>query len=247
MAETAVRAAAAAGYRNAGTVEFLVDRSNGTPDAEPFYFLEMNTRLQVEHPVTEQVTGVDLVHAQLLVASGEELPWSQPELRQRGHAIEARVYAEDPSNGFLPQAGRIQLHREPHMPGVRVDSGVTEGETVSVHFDPLLSKVIASAETRKLAVERLIAALRDYPILGIRTNIPFLLKVLDHPRFRAGAMDTGFLDEEGAALAAAGSDGIPAVVLAAVGAHRQATGTRPERGEGGDDWDPWARFRGWRG
>jgi acetyl/propionyl-CoA carboxylase alpha subunit len=207
----------------------------------------MNTRLQVEHPVTEQVTGVDLVRAQLLVASGEELPWRQHELRQRGHAIEARVYAEDPSNGFLPQAGRILLHREPHRPGIRIDTGVREGETVSVHFDPLLSKVIASAETRSLAVERLASALRSYPILGVRTNIPFLLRVLDHPRFRAGEVDTGFLDEEGAALATAGPDGVPAVVFAAAEAHRQATAAGVERDDRGDVRDPWVRLRGWRG
>src|SRR6185295_17086153 len=127
-------AARAVSYRNAGTVEFLVDVAD-----QSFYFLEMNTRLQVEHPVTEQVVGVDLVRAQLAVASGEALPWNQASLTQRGHAIEARIYAEDPERGFIPQAGRLALYREPRMPGVRIDSGVGEGDEVSVHYDPLLA------------------------------------------------------------------------------------------------------------
>ena len=175
--------------------------SRATGDDARFYFLEMNTRLQVEHPVTEQVTGVDLVRAQLVVASGEPLPWAQSALTQRGHAIEARVYAEDPSQGFMPQAGRLLLYREPRLPGVRIDSGVVEGGEVSVHYDPMLAKVIATGETRERATARLIAALRDYPILGIRTNIPLLLRILEHPRFQAGDIDTGFLDGDGAALA----------------------------------------------
>src|SRR5712671_2097462 len=142
MADAAVAAARAASYRNAGTVEFLVD---GSGAAEHFYFLEMNTRLQVEHPVTEQVVGVDLVRAQLLVANGQPLPWTQDRLTQRGHAIEARVYAEDPSHGFLPQAGRIERYREPQRPGIRVDSGVAEGGEVSIYYDPMIAKVIATA------------------------------------------------------------------------------------------------------
>src|SRR5262249_42518993 len=131
MTDAAVAAARAVGYQNAGTIEFLVDVGSDRT-APTFYFLEMNTRLQVEHPVTEQVTGVDLVRAQLLVASGEPLPWTRDQLSQRGHAIEARIYAEDPANGFLPQAGRILRYREPRMPGVRIDSGVTEGSTIPV-------------------------------------------------------------------------------------------------------------------
>src|SRR5262245_34799284 len=161
----------------------------------------MNTRLQVEHPVTEQVTGLDLVRAQLLVASNEPLPWTSSSLTQRGHAIEARVYAEDPARGFLPQAGRILLYREPRMPGVRVDSGVAEGTDVPIHYDPLLAKVIATAATREEAVRRLVCALREFPILGVRTNTGFLLSILEHPRFRAGDIDTGWLDAEGASFA----------------------------------------------
>src|SRR5262249_15364234 len=158
-----VRAAAAVGYRNAGTVEFLFDPAGVDRGHAPFYFLEMNTRLQVEHPVTEAVTGLDLVRAQLLVASGLPLPWTQDAVTQRGHAIEARVYAEDPAQHFLPQAGRILLYREPLMPGVRVDSGVAEDTQVPVHYDPLLAKVIAAGETRELARVKLVAALRDFP------------------------------------------------------------------------------------
>src|SRR5262249_26823368 len=173
MTAAAVSAAHAAGYRNAGTIEFLVDTAHGDEDDRPFYFLEMNTRLQVEHPVTEQVTGLDLVRVQLLVASGEPLPWAQSAITLRGHAIEARVYAEDPAKGFLPQAGPLLLSRDPRMPGIRVDSGVVEGGEVSVHYDPLIAKIIAPAETRTLAAARLVAALRAFPILGVRTNVPF--------------------------------------------------------------------------
>ncbi|MGE5243322.1 MAG: acetyl/propionyl/methylcrotonyl-CoA carboxylase subunit alpha [Betaproteobacteria bacterium] len=242
IASAAVKAARAVRYRNAGTIEFLLE---GSGDAGRFYFLEMNTRLQVEHPVTEQVTGVDLVRAQLLVASGEPLPWTQESLVQRGHAIEARVYAEDPAEGFLPQAGRILLYREPRLPGVRIDSGVVEGSTVSVHYDPMLAKVIATAETRDLAIARLAAALRDYPILGIRTTVPFLLRILEHPRFREGAIDTAFLDDEGSALAAQSEGGTPADVQAAAAAHEESP-AGVGAAESAAARDPWQQLRGWR-
>src|SRR5207253_2678606 len=141
--------------------------------------------------------------------SGEPLPWTADLLTQRGHAIEARVYAEDPSQGFIPQAGRVLLYREPRMPGVRIDSGIAEGTDIPVYYDPLLAKVIASAETREAAIARLIVALRGFPILGIRTNIPFLLRIIEHPRFRAGEVDTGFLDGEGAGLAEGANGELP--------------------------------------
>ena len=226
ITEAAVKAARAVSYRNAGTVEFLVEQ-------DAFYFLEMNTRLQVEHPVTELVAGVDLVRAQLLVASGEPLPWTDGALGQRGHAIEARVYAEDPARDFLPQAGTLLMYREPRMPGVRVDGGFAQGGHVPVHYDPLLAKVIAWAESRPLAVNRLIAALRDFPVLGIVTNVPFLLRILDHPDFRAGRVDTGFLDREGTTLLEKAVE-IPDFVRAAMAAH---AGSGPERGT--TSWDPW--------
>ena len=235
VTDAAVRAARAVSYQSAGTVEFLADVAGTRDEARPpFYFLEMNTRLQVEHAVTELVTGVDLVRAQLLVASGDPLPWSQDALMQRGHAIEARIYAEDPASGFLPQAGTLLLYREPRMPGVRVDSGVAEGDEVSVHYDPLLAKVIARAEHRDLAIARLVSALRAYPVLGVRTNIPFLLRVLEHPDFRAGKVDTGFLDRQGAALAAAPSE-VPAFVRQAMAVHVDGGSRRPAGGR--DPWD----------
>ena len=243
MAAAAVRVATAAGYRNAGTVEFLVDASPGVAGEAPFYFLEMNTRLQVEHPVSEAVVGVDLVHAQLRVASGEPLPWAQRDLSQRGHAIEARVYAEDPAREFLPQAGRILLYREPRLPGVRIDSGITEGSEVPREYDPLLAKVIARAESRELARVRLITALREFPILGLHTNVPYLLQILDHPRFRRGETDTAFLEADGPGLAAATTIEPPACVTAAIA----AAGAGQETSYGGhESWDPWTRIRDWQ-
>ena len=197
MGAAAVSAARAAGYRNAGTIEFLLE---GTGDAARFYFLEMNTRLQVEHPVTEAIAGVDLVHAQLAVAGGEPLPWTQESLTTRGHAIECRVYAEDPEQAFLPQAGRLLVYREPSGPGIRVDSGVVEGSEVSVNYDPLLAKLIVSAESRDLAIARAAVALRSYPVLGIRTNVPFLVSLLELPAFKAGELHTGFVEEHLARL-----------------------------------------------
>jgi acetyl/propionyl-CoA carboxylase alpha subunit len=253
MTEAAVRAARACGYRNAGTVEFLVDTSGGR-GTERFYFLEMNTRLQVEHPVTEQVTGLDIVRAQILVASNEPLPWLSPMINQRGHAIEARVYAEDPEQNFLPQAGRLLLYREPSIPGIRIDSGVQEGSDVPVHYDALLAKVIATATTRDEAIARLICALRAFPILGVRTNVSFLLRVLDHPRFRAGEIDTDFLDTEGPALAAASLAQPPAFVREALAAYAldsdhlpAASGLRePQSADVDAGLDPWERLGTWR-
>jgi acetyl-CoA carboxylase biotin carboxylase subunit len=227
MTAAAVAAAAAVGYRNAGTIEFLVEGGH-------FFFLEMNTRLQVEHPVTEQVTGLDLVRAQLLVAAGEPLPWRQSEIVQRGHAIEARIYAEDPSRGFLPQAGRLTTYREPQWPGVRIDSGAAEGADVSVHYDPMIAKVIATAETRELAIAKLAAALREFTIGGVRTNVRFLIAILESPAFGRGGVDTGFLDREGAAIAAvAGREDARA-------AHPPATAAQATAGAGNASYDPWA-------
>ena len=241
MGDAAVAAARAVGYRNAGTVEFLLE---GAGDDARFYFLEMNTRLQVEHPVTEAVAGVDLVHAQLRVAAGNELPWTQTDLRQRGHAIECRVYAEDPSTGFLPQAGRILLYRQPERPGIRVDAGVVEGSEVSVHYDPMIAKVIAHAETRDAAIDRLRAALSEFRILGLPTNIPFLLAVLDSQAFRSGTVHTAYLDDEGSGLAS--PQPLPAAVLAAAVAHVETA--RPNAADGPPPrQDPWTSLPGWRG
>ena len=202
MGEAAVAAARAAGYQNAGTVEFLLDQHGG---ATSFYFLEMNTRLQVEHPVTELVTGFDLVRAQLLVAAGQPLPFRADRLAQRGHAIELRVYAEDPAAGFLPQAGSLLLYREPRGPGIRVDSGFAEGDAVPVHYDPLLAKLVVSGETRQAALARADRALREFVVLGITTNIPLLRRLVQHPDVRAGRLDTGLLDRILPALTADGT------------------------------------------
>jgi acetyl/propionyl-CoA carboxylase alpha subunit len=240
MGDAAVAAARAAGYVNAGTIEFLLE---GSGDSARFYFLEMNTRLQVEHPVTEAVTGVDLVRAQFTVAAGGTLPWTQTTLSQRGHAIECRVYAEDPGAGFLPQAGRLLLYREPAGPGIRIDSGVVEGGSVSVHYDPLLAKLTVWAESRDAAIARGIAALRSFPILGIRTNVPFLIRLLDHPDVRAGHLHTRFVEEHVHELLTAEDPSLEALAAAAVAGPDIAFGPPPAGGSRGVD--PWQTIRGW--
>jgi acetyl-CoA carboxylase biotin carboxylase subunit len=241
MGEAAVAAARAAGYRNAGTIEFLLE---GDGDAAHFYFLEMNTRLQVEHPVTEAVTGVDLVRAQLRVAAGEPLPWTQASLVQRGHAVECRIYAEDPRQQFLPQAGPLLRYREPSGPGIRVDSGTIEGDTVAVYYDPLLAKLIASAETREAAFDRAAAALRQFPILGIRTNVSLLCRLLDDPHVRHGTVHATYIDEHLEALTAGGDPPLAAVAAAAASAS-----SRDAAGEGrtAASQDPWTALGPWRG
>jgi acetyl-CoA/propionyl-CoA carboxylase biotin carboxyl carrier protein len=241
MGEAAVAVARAAGYCNAGTVEFLVE---GAGDTARFYFLEMNTRLQVEHPVTEQVTGIDLVRAQIAVAAGQALPWAQDDLSQRGHAIELRIYAEDPEREYLPQAGPLLLYREPSMPGIRIDAGVMEGFEVGVHYDPLLAKLIASGETRDAARARALAALRQYPILGLRTNISLLAEILEHPRFITGNLDTGFLDSEGDGIRERLSSDPPPAVRAVAAAARAADRSSASRGAAeASGVDPWSSLR----
>ena len=238
MGEAAVAAARSAGYRNAGTIEFLLE---GHGESARFYFLEMNTRLQVEHPVTELVTGTDLVRAQLLVAMGHPLPWRQEQLVQRGHAIECRVYAEDPAAGFLPQAGPLRVYREPVRPGIRVDSGVEEGASVPVHYDPMLAKLIAYGESRTAAIARATAALRSFPILGVRTNVAFLINVLQHPAFASGDVHTGFVEQHlPDLLATAPQPDFIAAAAAFAKAQRVApltSGAQPD--------DPWLTLRGW--
>jgi acetyl/propionyl-CoA carboxylase alpha subunit len=248
MGEAAVSAARAVGYRNAGTIEFLLE---GTGDSARFYFLEMNTRLQVEHPVTEARTGIDLVQAQLRIAAGGDLGVNQEDVTARGHAIECRVYAEDPVCDFLPQAGRILLYREPSGPGIRVDSGIAENVEVPVHYDPLLAKVVAHGASRELARAKAREALRRFVILGIRTNIPFLLRVLEHPAFIRGDVDTQFLDRSTAAIL----DGLslvpaPNAAMAAVAmADRARLGIPGPFGPGASaagEHDPWRALGPWR-
>jgi acetyl/propionyl-CoA carboxylase alpha subunit len=238
MTGAALAVARAVDYASAGTVEFLLD-----PDGR-FYFLEMNTRLQVEHPVTEWVTGVDLVAAQLRIAGGESLGLTQQDVAFRGHALEVRVCAEDPSAGFLPSAGPIFLVRHPEAPGVRVDSGIEAGSRVPLEYDPLLAKISAWGSARDQAVRRMQIALRDTAILGPSTNLAFLQDVLAHPAFATGATHTGFIEEhfpawrpsesviEAAAVAAALAAGLR---VRAAGA--PAPSARPS------PWDTLGRWR----
>ena len=189
MGEAALRVASAAGYYNAGTAEFLVDADTN------FYFLEMNTRLQVEHPVTELVTGLDLVHWQLRIAAGERLPFSQKDITWRGSAIECRIYAEDPENNFFPSPGTIEHLAEPGGPGIRLDSGVYPNWTVPIDYDPLLAKLIAWSPDRATSIARMLRAIGEYSVMGIRTNLLFFREILADPEFQRGALHTGFLDE----------------------------------------------------
>jgi acetyl-CoA carboxylase biotin carboxylase subunit len=184
----AVAGARAVGYTNAGTLEFIVQ-------GEEFYFIEMNTRLQVEHPVTEEVTGVDLVQAQLRVASGEPLPWTQEDIVQRGASIECRIYAEDPAKNFLPSPGRLTRLVLPRGPGIRLECGVAEGVDISVHYDPLLAKLIATGGTRDEALRRIEAALDGFIVEGVRTVLPFHRRVVRSEAFRAGAVHTQMVEQ----------------------------------------------------
>ena len=243
MGAAALAAAAAVGYTNAGTVEFLVDA--GTNE---FYFLEMNTRVQVEHPVTEMVTGVDLVEWQIRIATGEPLPIEQTELRQTGHAIECRIYAEEPAAGFLPQAGRVHKLLLPTQAGVRVDSGVAEGDTVGSFYDPLLAKVIVHAEDRPAALRLMREALGSTAFLGLTTNIEFLQDLLSRDEVDAGGYDTRFVEREMADWSR--EEQLPvevlvAAVLAELGRPGSPNAT-DEEAEPEDAYSPWgagSRFR----
>ena len=189
LGEAAILVAQAAGYYNAGTAEFLVDSDRN------FYFLEMNTRLQVEHPVTELVTAIDLVHWQLRIAAGEPLTIAQNQVRWTGAALECRIYAEDPDNQFFPSPGKITALRVPSGPGIRLDSGIYPGWTVPIDYDPLLAKLIVWAETRPMAIARMLRALDEFSISGIKTNIAFFRRILQDPQFQAGNLHTGFIGE----------------------------------------------------
>ncbi|MDX3590190.1 acetyl/propionyl/methylcrotonyl-CoA carboxylase subunit alpha [Streptomyces sp. ID03-2B] len=237
MGEAAVQAARSCGYVGAGTVEFIVPGN----DPASYYFMEMNTRLQVEHPVTELITGLDLVEWQLRVASGERLPYAQQDITLTGWAIEARVCAEDPSRGFLPSGGTVLALREPQGSGVRTDSGLSEGVPVGSLYDPMLSKVIAYGPDRATALRKLRAALADTVILGVPTNAGFLRRLLAHPDVVAGDLDTGLVEREAEGLV---PDGVPDEVYAAAAAVRlDALAPRPDAG----GWtDPFSVPSGWR-
>lgn len=242
MGETAVAIARTAGYYNAGTVEFLVDQQ------KKFYFLEMNTRLQVEHPVTELVTGLDLVHLQILVACGARLPFTQQEVQLRGHAIELRIYAEDPENNFFPSPGKIARLLTPSGPGIREDSGIYEGWTVPLDYDPMLSKLIAYAPTRDLAVRRLRRALDEYFIGGIASNLPLFRRILNDENFVNAAIDTGYLDRLLAKPAAsATSNGIGEKVAAIAAVLTQLSDNKaPKNGANGAGYSNPARSGNWK-
>jgi acetyl-CoA carboxylase biotin carboxylase subunit len=245
MGETAVRAMKAANYTNAGTVEFLLDRNRN------FYFLEVNARLQVEHPVTELVTGLDLVRRQILIAAGEPLGLRQPDIRQRGHAIECRIYAEDPRRRFLPSAGRILFLKEPQGPGVRCDSGIYGGWEVPVYYDPILAKLIVWAETRETACRRMAAALDDYVVLGIQTTIGFLKDVVGHPEFRAGRTTTAFLKTHFEGWGEGGPDEETLRLALAAAAYAESSRVRTpaavRAGSGAPGLpSPWTTLGGWR-
>ncbi len=239
MGAIAVRAAQAVGYSNAGTVEFLLDR------AGDFYFLEMNTRLQVEHPVTELVTGIDIVKEQFAIASGRRLRWIQDEVTFKGHAIECRISAEDPYNNFLPQTGRVTNLLEPTGPGVRLESGIYAGWEVSLYYDPLLAKLVVWGETRPEAILRMRRALAEYRVGGLHTTIPFHQQVMDSTRFQWGQFDTGFVDgPDGFRLAAAPSRDLAqvAAIAAALVEHekgQQAVVLGSGCGENGEQISPW--------
>lgn len=226
MSEAAIAIGRTLGYTGAGTVEFIVDR------AGDFYFLEVNTRLQVEHPVTELVTGLDLVHWQILIAEGHPLPLSQQSVRFSGHAVEARIYAEDPASGFLPQAGEVALWRPPEGDDVRVDAGVETGDTISPWYDPLVAKISAHGATRDEALRRLDAALRQTVLFGVRSNLDYVHRVVLHPEHRAGNISTAFLEQHAAALlsnttntAVQETDGLAPAQLAALAVTMQRLST----------------------
>ncbi|UXY55116.1 acetyl-CoA carboxylase biotin carboxylase subunit [Pseudomonas tohonis] len=238
MGEAAVRAAQAIGYVGAGTVEFLLDERGD------FFFMEMNTRLQVEHPVTEAITGLDLVAWQIRVARGEALPITQEQVPLNGHAIEVRLYAEDPQQDFLPASGRLALYREPAAgPGRRVDSGVAEGDEVSPFYDPMLAKLIAWGETREEARQRLLAMLDETAVGGFATNLAFLRRVLAHPAFAAAELDTGFIARHQEQLLPAPAARPEAFWQVAAEAFRQGSAARLRED---DPHSPWSRNDGWR-
>jgi acetyl-CoA/propionyl-CoA carboxylase biotin carboxyl carrier protein len=238
LGDASVAIARAAGYQGAGTVEFLL-----LPDGS-FRFLEMNARLQVEHSVTEGVSGVDLVHAQLAIASGEPLPYLQTDIALRGHAIEARVYAEDPANGFLPSGGTVERLRFPRWPGVRIDTALRQGDEVTLDFDPLLAKVIAFAEDRPTCLARMRAALAATTIVGVPTNLGFLIDVLDDADVVAGRADTDWIERTWRGRPPPLADGVMATD-ADVRDPWRAFGTATAAPRDVAIAGGWAQYRGW--
>jgi len=242
MGDAAVKVAEAAGYTNAGTVEFMVDGDLN------FYFMEVNTRLQVEHPITEMTTGVDIVKWQLRIASGEKLTIKQKDLTQRGHAIECRIYAEDPSHGFLPSVGLIKKIEMPIGPNIRNDTGVEADMEVSSYYDPLLAKLIVSSENRMESIMKMSWALSRYIILGVTTNIGFLRQVIEHPEFKKGNITTHFIDDYFKDLLSKRQTGLPLNAVISLAVYDALHSQRQEvvRFKEADPHSPWRRLGRWR-
>jgi acetyl-CoA carboxylase, biotin carboxylase subunit len=239
MGGVAVAAAKAVNYINAGTIEFLVDREKN------FYFLEMNTRVQVEHPVTELVTGVDIVQEQLRIARGRRLRYNQEDIKMRGWAIECRINAEDPYNSYLPSTGTISTIRLPTGPGIRIDSGVYPGAEVTPYYDSMISKLVCYGETRGEAVLRMRRALEEYRIMGVKTNIPFHQHMMDSHRFLTGQFDTSFVEERFSMADRAASDDLEAAILATLVAHRQGQQASQIVAPGERDTSNWKWMSRW--
>ncbi|HVN17044.1 MAG TPA: acetyl-CoA carboxylase biotin carboxylase subunit [Anaerolineales bacterium] len=238
IGEAAVKAARAVGYYNAGTVEFIFD-----PDHSNFFFLEMNTRLQVEHPVTELVVGLDLVQWQIRIAAGEKFPFTQNDFSQRGHAIECRIYAEDPAHGFLPSTGKLLQLIEPRGPGIRVDSGFAAGNDVTHFYDPLLAKLIVHGENRAVAIQRMQAALKDFVVHGVTTNIDFLQSVLAHKDFVDGNVTTRWVETK---FNWKPSEPTMEVLIAAALADSTVENWKLEISNESDPYSPWKNPNGFR-
>ena len=237
MGAAAVAAAQAVGYINAGTVEFIVD-----PETRQFYFLEMNTRLQVEHPITELVAGLDLVQWQIRLATGERLPFTQGNLSQRGHAIECRLYAEDPAENFLPVTGRLLRFIQPQGLGVRVDSGVASGDEITIHYDPMIAKLIVHAEDRPAAIRKMQTALHETVTLGLTTNWQFLQDLLAHPDFQSGRADTTWIEATFGGWQRPQCELPPEVLAAAALTQYAASGAQVDPtglSSGHDPYSPW--------
>ena len=242
MGKAAVAAASAVGYTNAGTVEFMIDKNLH------FYFMEMNTRLQVEHPITEMTTGIDLVKWQLRIASGEKLTLQQKNLSQRGHALECRIYAEDPANGFLPSIGKLTQVQNPTGPNVRNDTGIEAELEVTPYYDPMLAKLIVSSESREESIQKMIWALSQYAILGVTTNISFLKKVLEHEAFHKGDISTHFIDNHFKDWTIVKKGGLPVDALIALAVFDAMHTQRHEivRFKEADPHSPWKNVGRWR-
>lgn len=241
MGAAAVEVAKSADYVGAGTVEFLLDKSG------KFYFLEMNTRIQVEHPVTEEVAGVDLVVEQIRVAAGNKLSDHFKNLKQRGHSIECRVYAEDASNNFMPSIGKILLYREPTGPGVRVDSGVRQGSEVGIDYDPIMAKLVVWGDDRETACARMIKALKEFKILGLRHSLKYLSDIIAHPKFIAGETYTNFIDRNFSDWEDGAENNLNIALAAAAVAHANYKPVGNHSGDGPEaDYNPWLETGNWQ-